>query len=479
MGLLVLATALAWLATIRPGHDWGGDFSLYLRHASNLAEGRPYGDVVFINNPSYQELSPISYPPVFPALLAPFVAAWGLDMDLLKIPVILCFCGALLGLWALARARLPDPAAAAVVAVVAANPYLWFWKDHIKPEFLFVALCLWALVAARALAGAPARGAREGWLAVGVGALLYLAYGTRSVGILLAPAALGGLIWARRRIDRAACVAALTLGAGLLWQNLAVRTEGSYQAMFFLDPAVVAENARRYTRTFAYFWQEVGGGVRWVYFVGVGLAAVGLLRALWRPPRREDGAGGRWRAVEAFTVVYVAIVLVWPHYQVRFLIPLYVLAVLYAAEGAMALGVRLPGRARTALALIACAVFLTTSASRFTRVDAGPIQEGVALPETQAFFDFARSTAPDSVWIFSKPRVLSLFTDRRAAAWHRPADDADLLGFFDRIGVDYVVLARWWPPDQQVLEPLLLRHRSRFAAVFENRHFLVLRRAGG
>ncbi len=55
---LVLAITLTHLLTLRPGHEWGDDFSLYVAHACNLVAGRPYADTGYIYNPYFPSLSP-------------------------------------------------------------------------------------------------------------------------------------------------------------------------------------------------------------------------------------------------------------------------------------------------------------------------------------------------------------------------------------------------------------------------------------
>ena len=41
LGLIALI-GVFYLATIREGHRWGDDFSLYILHAKNIAEERPF-----------------------------------------------------------------------------------------------------------------------------------------------------------------------------------------------------------------------------------------------------------------------------------------------------------------------------------------------------------------------------------------------------------------------------------------------------
>ena len=49
--LCALPIGMFYLATIRDGHDWGDDFSMYIRHAQNLARGEPYAETGYIYNP--------------------------------------------------------------------------------------------------------------------------------------------------------------------------------------------------------------------------------------------------------------------------------------------------------------------------------------------------------------------------------------------------------------------------------------------
>src|SRR5438093_11141663 len=74
--LCVLAIGNFYLATIREGHDWGDDFSLYIRHAQNIARGAPYAETGYIYNAQNPGIGPRIYPPGFPVLLAPVVGIY-------------------------------------------------------------------------------------------------------------------------------------------------------------------------------------------------------------------------------------------------------------------------------------------------------------------------------------------------------------------------------------------------------------------
>jgi|GEM_PF-2347402 len=89
-GLLLVGIGLVHGYFLRPGHRWGDDFALYLMHARNLAEGRPYAATGYVYNPDYPQLGPPAYPPGTALLLAPVWRLWGLNWTALKALMIIC-----------------------------------------------------------------------------------------------------------------------------------------------------------------------------------------------------------------------------------------------------------------------------------------------------------------------------------------------------------------------------------------------------
>ena len=121
--LCVVGIGIFYLATIRDGHDWGDDFSMYIRHAQNIARGEPYAQTGYIYNPLNPAVGPRVYPPGFPLLLAPAVAAFGLELRPMKIVVVAFFIASLLVILASFRSVLP-PSYLAALALIAANRYI-------------------------------------------------------------------------------------------------------------------------------------------------------------------------------------------------------------------------------------------------------------------------------------------------------------------------------------------------------------------
>ncbi len=145
----VAVAALLAVLLHRTGHTQGDDFALYLRQARSLFDG-DVGQVVSDNRfavlNSDSGFSPIAYPWVWPLLLSPFVHAWGLDYDRLKLVEVATFCVWLVLLHGIVRRRIGWLPAIAIVAVFATSPLYLAHTDQLLTEFphlAAVALVIW------------------------------------------------------------------------------------------------------------------------------------------------------------------------------------------------------------------------------------------------------------------------------------------------------------------------------------------------
>ena len=82
---LILTIGAFFLATVREGHQWGDDFALYITHARNLVEGRPYAQSGYIRNPASPISPPPTYPPIYPMLIAPVYRLFGMNLVAMKV----------------------------------------------------------------------------------------------------------------------------------------------------------------------------------------------------------------------------------------------------------------------------------------------------------------------------------------------------------------------------------------------------------
>ena len=78
-----------------------------------------------------------------------------------------------------------------------------------------------------------------------------------------------------------------------------------------------------------------------------------------------------------------------------------------------------------------------------------------------------------AVFVYAKPRVLSLLTGHRAVANHEPALDRELLDYLAEVRATHVVLGPAAIGRRDYLDGFLRRNPSAFRSVFFNETFEV------
>src|ERR1700722_205602 len=135
---LLLAIFLFHCATLRPGHVWGDDFAMYIHHAKNIVEQRPYADTGYIYNPAVPVYGPRAYPPVFPLLLAPLYRQFGLNLIPMKVEQTVFLMLTLILVYFFWRRDLGNRYALALIAILGFSPAFWIAKDEVLSDLPFL-----------------------------------------------------------------------------------------------------------------------------------------------------------------------------------------------------------------------------------------------------------------------------------------------------------------------------------------------------
>lgn len=506
ISLLIASIAVFYLLTIRHGHDWSSDFALFVAHAKNLVTGVPYGLTGYVYNPNYSSHSPLSYPPVFSLLLAPVYAIFGLNLDAFKVTVIASFLIFLIAYYRYALYRLDQPVSRyGVIAVIASN--LWFWenKDLILSYYPFQMFTFISLVLMERLYRENPDPHRRFGLAVAVGLSIYLAYGTRSVGIVLAATlVLTDLV--HRRFRKMSLAAVVAVGVFLVCyaaQNALLDTDKSYldilerlmssprsgsvssvsgpESATFLDSIYrnITHNSSHYARVLWKFWSN---GV-----TTIGQGALFLLTGILALVGFHDRARKSIGAGEIFLVLYVGLLLVVPFYIDQYFMPVIPLYLLYVFRGAEIVGSARSFQPQTLIIGLSM-LMLVSFAGTYSPRTFADFPEGVEKRETVDLFNFLRQgTRADSVIVFRHPRVLALYTNRRSLVYHKTERPDQLWDFFQQVGATHLVVAKDdrifqhvsgatvinAQPQQSFMLSWVERYRDRFTKVFENGDFVV------
>jgi hypothetical protein len=394
------------------------------------------------------------------------VAFFGLNLTVLKIVEIAFFLMSL-GIFAWSfKDEIPLPLLAGALLILGFNPYFWDIKDNVLsdlPFLFFIFLWLWFIQRSYAFTNDPRK---RGWRsAVAAGLLMYLAFGTRSVGAVLVPAL---FIFEFIRLRRLTFYPVIAIAVfGILWglQRLAIPGSDGYGDQLVVASRSILTNLHLYVDSFFTVWAngyftpfQIG-----LFVVLVILAGVGLLRGL------KKGLS----IYEVFAILYLGTIIVWRANQgMRFLIPLMPLFVLYVCRGLIQIGHWATHRVKWIAATIVLVAILFSYAGVYSQTAFGPFNEGVETRNAQDLFSFIRqNTQPGEAFMFIWPRALALYADRPAVGYTSLENELFNLDLGRKNNIHYVVVKK----GEDYLRLLVKHYPELFVKVYSNPDFSMYR----
>jgi hypothetical protein len=462
--VLILAVGIFYAATLRRGHNPGGDFAQYILHARNLVQGKAYAETGYIYNPHFPGLGPRSYPPVLPIMLAPIYAKFGLNLVPMKMLMIFFFMLFLAACTAWIRRSLSMIHAVPVLLLTGLHPFFWNFKDDVAsdiPFLFFVFLFFWFVDRRTSRRSRK----KEDWIfdAPVCGLIMALAFGTRTIGLAL-PAVLLLNEWSRlRKIGPFAAVSCAVFLVFTVILGLVFPGGNSYLDQFRgLTAQVVLHNTMLYGDAMIKFWDN--GSAAWsflrypVFLAFLLPACFGFFRRMKKPGPAE------W-----FPVVYLPMVLLWPTPQgARFLMPLLPLFLFWAFVGLGLIRGKIFRRAAFGFLLASAAL---TYSFKYGTLNFGPIPGGIADEKRLDCYAFVRTATPESgVFICDEPRILALLTKRKASCYFVPDSDAVFWNYASRIKAGFLVQG---PDNPRFIRDIIDRHKSGLTPVYDREGFAV------
>ena len=442
---------------------------MYIRHAQNLVQAIPYSQTGYIYNPDAASYGPPAYPPVFPLLLAPLVACFGVNLLVLKIPGIISFTALLLLLTRrILKPEVDEWLRVLLVILTGFAPCFFFQSERIYADLVFVSLTFFALYFTDKCLE-PGGTAKQGLLA---GLFIYLSFGTRTVGFMLIPVALL-LYFLRKDRNPRALGALLVLSLALmLVQSILITGTGSYFDQMPAGITAVLTIALRllgnYVNLFIHLIETGNDLAQYAVFL---FMLEGFLLGMLIRNRQSIFI------YTIFFFVYFGSLLSWPSYQgYRFLLPLVPVYFLYSTEGIHYLSVSLIHSQRGQLAVKIVLFFLVIIGYAGMYRDAFPRpQSAMEKPSTTSLFQFVKEqTRPDDTIVFFKPRVLALFTGRKSLALAIPGSEMDPLYRMQKTGVSWIVVRKDYDQEYQAEQcEMISRNPNLFQSKFENDDFHV------
>jgi len=459
---LLAAIGIFHAATVRQGHIWSDDFAMYVHHAQNIVEGRPYSDTGYIYDPFLPVYGPRYYPPVYPLLLAPIYRIFGLDLIPMKLEQVLFLLLALIAVYAYWKRDLGLGYTLSLVAVLGFNPEFWVAKDNVLSDIPFLFFFYLTALLVRSVRRDSV--GWWGWSAV-IGLAIYLAIGTRAVGIAL----LAGLVLydvlRLRTITRFTAVSVMVCAAFLVLQPHIIGVgPGGY---LHQSPTLhtIARNAAAYTRALASFW--VGSAPNSFHYVVLGLFATLVLGGFLFQSKRG------FTFVEATLVPYLTIVILWPFPAgVRMVFPVVPWVGYLAISGFRDLAKKLAPSHSQAAASALFLLIIVCYVQSYRKLSFGPIQQTTGLPEFNQMCQAVRAdTAPQDAIVYFRARALSLYTGRPASAYNYLGGDAELSWWVEHIHAKYLITTNAFDEDGGFLLRFARSNAPNLGLVNENAYF--------
>jgi hypothetical protein len=422
----LLLVAAVHLLLLRPGHTWSDDFAMYLAHAQNLATGRPYGLTGYTANP-WAVPGPATYPPVYPLLITPLVARFGLDLAVLKQADVLMLVAGLGVGHLLLRARVGRWPALVGVLLIGLGPYALGFCDEVRSDPLFLLLFLWTLLLGEHWIDRPPPAGAAAWGAgLALGLLAYLAYGTRSVGIVLLPAVAVAQLWRHRRLGGVLPVAVAVAVALTAAQALFLHSDRGYAKLLTLAPHTLLFNGYSYLASLSLMWGN-GLSAPWsfalrlaMFLVVLALAAIGFVQALRR----------RVTVLEIVCVFYLVPLLVYDvatMIQPRYMLPLFPIVLAYAWAGLAQAGARFGATVRRALLMALAGGAAIGHVSAWATLPRGEIRPGFTDEPGRAVLAAVRDQLPaNAKLLVGRARVFALYGHRETVSPYNYRSDAQL-----------------------------------------------------
>lgn len=469
---LILVVGLFHLFVPRAEYkQWRDDANLFINHARNISEGVPYAELNFIPNPNLN-ISPRTFPPVFPMLISPVYKFRGIDRTAMKAVVAVFFTASLV-LMVLAFARsLSTASLALLVAAVGLNPFVWAYAEMIISDIPFLFFSFLSLIVIEKASDAGNSGRRRVLLALAAGITAYLSYGTRSVGIILVPTILAVDYIKNRKLTGLTGISAPVFFILAYAQSAYIGSASGYTSIFTFEASSIPLAfflTAEYIRKFSYLWENgyaraLASAASIFFFL---FALSGFIR------KARAGVS----VFELFAPLYLIIVVVYSAVtptgsNPRYLIPLVPLYFYYAFYGIEHNGLLGKKGARRKVLAAAGIIIAASYIGAYSKEEIRPVTPVEEVKETVELFDFIRNeTGTESVVVSRIPRSIALYTSRKTAFYHAAPEDSGLWDFFKDIKATHLVVDRLH--DSRYIIDFTERNRDRLDPVFSNPDFSV------
>ncbi|MCP4439268.1 MAG: hypothetical protein GY810_10040 [Aureispira sp.] len=415
---IVVLSAILSALCIDDGHNWGGDFALYIEQSKSILAGTTQelceANKYAMDN-SRMMLGPYLYPIGLPFLLSFLYALVGLNFVVLKVVCLCFFIASLPFFYKLFQNRFTNNTAALLVLVaVAWHPSFLTFSDNVLSDFPFLfisSLTLWLLYKQ------PKLNTQH---QVGLAILISIGLLFRSAGLVLIPT-----LFVAQLVD--------------YFQHQVPKDRGFSKWLQYLIPYIIIVGImvfmdQLYPRDDSVYIHELllnlGSTSRWgsiaYYSYYLGKLPISLSNKFLPHTIVLVGSGLVWSlALIAMAIRWkkdlvlltffgsvLALHILWPiGFGLRLVFPIVPLFIYFVAQGITIISDKLKIKHSLIILSLLVAVQGVATSIHFYKTSTNEIFED---KNTEIFNYIKTNIAPDKVICFFKPRVLRLLTERNS-----------------------------------------------------------------
>ncbi|MFI5171174.1 MAG: hypothetical protein ACHQFW_02230 [Chitinophagales bacterium] len=467
--LLIIGTFS--ICTIKKGHNWGDDFALYIKHASNIVHGDPYGETGSIIHEYAGTYSPQNYPPGFPILLAPVYAFFGLNFIAMKVYMVLWLVLFLGLIWIYFKDKLYFHWNLIIIIIIGLSPFFREMKESVVSDLPAGCFILLTLIIDEKRRLAPERRKYLYLLSI----VIWFGAAIRVAGILILPAILMYELIKFRKFKKLSWSMALIVAGlfGLQWLVFPANNYMNIIASPFMHLTGgeilngIFDRATNYLSAFSGVTHiafltpgnsDLNHLVHWFFHV---TAAVGFYLKV----------RNKFSPADLFVVFYLLLIFIFPGYQgTRYLIPVIPFYFFYSMYCLQKIQFKWISASAISIVLILLFFIYNDDHNRMPKDES----DGVESQPAQETFQFLKSETPaTSVFMSSKPRAFCLFTERKGVVYPDQYSTYRFFEVLDKYHIDYIIRGKYDPAFY--VNELEENLSDKFAPVFTNSMFTIYR----
>lgn len=433
-GIVLLLLLPILFINITDYQGWGGDFAQYIQQGINIAHGEVQNQSNYIFNPANNYLAPPSYPSGFPLLLSPIILLFGSSIFALKIYISALLILVSLLFFKFLKHFFSFKLALFSTLIFVYNPWVLDFKQHIISDIPFLLFFLAGINTYINFKNTK----RKVISSILIGFFIGYSMLIKNIGIIILPAMFLDLFVHYFRsteknkrlifiaqlkyyfISVASCFTIYILVNNILFPE---KTElyGFFFSLFDFSQLgnIWLLNAENYILNFEAFFYPETRQFHFIPLIYKAFALTFLVIGFFQKIIKHPGF------LELVFVAYLAIVFSFPNYSqgLRYLFPIIPIIFYYIIIGLKSIQFKKEINTNYyILSLLFITIFLYKTEIA-TIANRKHVEDGPFSTEALETFDFIKNNTDESaIFIFTKPRVLGLYSERLSLG-NNPTDN--------------------------------------------------------